>query len=279
MNSVKTEVMIHHDIEIGYADVKGLRLRYAQNQSDGEALLLCNGIGANLELAFDFMTAMRGHRVIIFDIPGTGDSEAGCFWPSYASYARYATGLLDAIGYSGKFSVAGVSWGGALAQQIAHSYSHRVSKMILMATTSGVTMVPGRPSALFHMTTPQRYLSSNFMKRNAAHIYGGELRGHPERAAKISRLTKAPKILAYAQQLIAGSKFSSLPWLWRIRCPVLVMAGDDDPIVRLINARILASILPNSELHIVKGGGHLFILMQPELSADIVKEFLNNKVC
>ncbi|MCU4492268.1 alpha/beta hydrolase [Acinetobacter guillouiae] len=202
------------------------------------------------------------------------DSEGDCFWPSYAGYASYAIGLLDAIGYKGKFSVAGVFWGGALAQQIAHSYSHLISRMILIATTSGVTMVPGRLSAIFHMTTPQRYLSSNFMKRNAAHIYGGELRGHPENAAKISRLTKPLTVLAYLQRLIAGSKFSSLPWLWRIRCPVLVMAGDDNPIVRLINARILVRILPNAQLQIIKGGGHLFILMQPELTAKTVKSFL-----
>jgi pimeloyl-ACP methyl ester carboxylesterase len=42
-----------------------------------------------------------------------------------------------------------------------------------------------------------------------------------------------------------------------------VLAGGDDPIVPLINGRILARCLPRARLHVIVGGGHLFLLEQP----------------
>jgi poly(3-hydroxyoctanoate) depolymerase len=52
-------------------------------------------------------------------------------------------------------------------------------------------------------------------------------------------------------------------------------AGDDDPIVPLINARILTRLIPGARLHIVNGGGHLFLLEQPAEIANIVADFLH----
>jgi len=60
-----------------------------------------------------------------------------------------------------------------------------------------------------------------------------------------------------------------------LRQPTLVLAGDDDPIVPLINGRILAWLIPHAQLHIVRGGGHLFVLEHPESVAARVAEFLS----
>ncbi|WP_165797294.1 alpha/beta fold hydrolase [Solimonas fluminis] len=261
-------------IEVGYATVRGLRLRYGWRAGQGMPLLLCNGIGANMELALPLVREMPGVPVLLFDIPGTGGSPPAWVWPSYSQYARYAVGLLDVLGLRGPFAVAGVSWGGGLAQRIALDYRERVRGMILMATSPGVIMVPGRVSALLRMTTPQRYLSRSYMARNAAAIYGGEMRGRPDRAIAFAGMTRAPEPRTYLQQLLAILSFSSLPWLHRVRCPALVMTGDDDPLVRPVNARILAALLPRGRLHVVAGGGHLFLALQPQHSGATILEFL-----
>jgi hypothetical protein len=52
------------------------------------------------------------------------------------------------------------------------------------------------------------------------------------------------------------------------------MAGDDDPIVPLVNGRILARRIPNARLRVVRGGGHLFLLEQPARIAAVVAGFL-----
>jgi poly(3-hydroxyoctanoate) depolymerase len=266
--------------EEGYARVSGQRLRYAHLKGTGTPLLLCNGVGANLELALPLARAVfdaGGAPVVLFDLPGIGRSPPGRSLPGLRHYARLAVGLLDALGYSGSFAVGGVSWGGALAQRIARDYPARVRGLVLMATSPGILMVPGRPGALVRMITPRRYLSRRYMARNAAAIYGGEMRGRPDLAADFARLTHAPTPGGYLQQLLSVLTFSSLPWLHRVECPALVMGGDDDPLVRPINLRVLAALLPQAQLHIVPRGGHLFMVMRPRETAGRIAEFL--KTC
>ena len=65
-----------------------------------------------------------------------------------------------------------------------------------------------------------------------------------------------------------------MPWLCRLRQPTLVLAGDDDPIVPVVNGRILARLIPDATLHVVRGGGHLFVLEDPAAVASKVAEFL-----
>jgi pimeloyl-ACP methyl ester carboxylesterase len=64
-----------------------------------------------------------------------------------------------------------------------------------------------------------------------------------------------------------------VPWLCRIRQPTLVLAGDDDPIVPLINGRILARLIPNAQLQVIPGGGHLFVREDPAAVATRVSRF------
>jgi pimeloyl-ACP methyl ester carboxylesterase len=45
-----------------------------------------------------------------------------------------------------------------------------------------------------------------------------------------------------------------------VQASTLLLGGDDDPIVPLANAPIIARLVPNAELHVVEGGGHLFLL-------------------
>jgi hypothetical protein len=78
----------------------------------------------------------------------------------------------------------------------------------------------------------------------------------------------------YLGQLYAIGGWTSLPWLGSLRQPTLVLAGDDDPIVPLVNGRILARRIPNARLHVVRGGGHLFLLKRPARIAALVAGFL-----
>ena len=261
-------------IEIGHVRVGRLRLRYARSHGSGVPLLLCNGIGANLEMTLPLVRALRGTPVVLFDLPGVGGSPAGWFWPSFAAYARLAVGLLDAIGIEGRFTVAGVSWGGGVAQQIARDYAGRVERLVLMATTFGPVMLPGKPAALARMLTPQRYVSRGYMARNAGILYGGAMLNRPDLAIALARSTHTPSFLAYGQQLLAAMQFTSLFWLHKIRCPALVLAGSDDPIIRPVNARILAARLGDAHLHVLPNGGHLFMFTDPDATAALIARFL-----
>ena len=66
-------------------------------------------------------------------------------------------------------------------------------------------------------------------------------------------------VLGYLHQLLAIGTWTSLPFLPFIGQPVLVISGDADPIVPLVNARIMTGLLPRSTLHVFSGD-HLGIV-------------------
>ena len=78
----------------------------------------------------------------------------------------------------------------------------------------------------------------------------------------------------YYLQLIACLGWTSLPWLPFLAQPTLVMMGTDDPIVPLVNGRILAKLIPNARL-VTIDDGHLFLLTSAKEAAGHVAEFLS----
>jgi len=69
------------------------------------------------------------------------------------------------------------------------------------------------------------------------------------------------------------SGWTSLPWLWSLPQPTLVLMGRDDPLVPPINGHILAGLIPNAELQMIEDG-HLFIVTRPAETAAVIEAFL-----
>ena len=169
--------------------------------------------------------------------------------------------------------VSGVSWGGGLAQQFAFQYPGFCRRLVLAATAPGAIMVPGSPSVLSKMASPKRYTDPGYMRSIAAEIYGGDFRTDPGLIGRHAEAMKGATRTGYAMQLIAMVGWSSLPWLWLLRQPTLVMAGTDDPLVPVINAKVLARLIPNARLELLDDG-HLFLVTKPESSARMIEGFL-----
>ena len=74
--------------------------------------------------------------------------------------------------------------------------------------------------------------------------------------------------------LLAFAGWSSLPFIRFLKMPTLVMMGDKDTIVPLVNGQILSWALPDARLHVVEGGGHLFLVTRAAETADVINTFL-----
>jgi len=262
--------------EIRFLDVGEVRLRTSVRGS-GPPLLLVTGLGASLDLAapFERELAARGRQVISFDAPGVGGSSA-YRWPRrLPGVAQTVVGLLDRLGHE-QVDVLGVSLGGAVAQQLARSAPDRVRGLVLAATAPGLGGIPGSPHVLMTLATPRRYRDPEYYRQIAGRIYGGAARRDPGGLVHdaLGRF-RPPSTWGYAGQLYAITGWSSLPWLHTLRHPTLVMAGDDDPIVPVVNAHLMAWRIPDSRLHVVRGGGHLFVLERPAEIAERVTTFLD----
>jgi poly(3-hydroxyalkanoate) depolymerase len=246
--------------------------------TDGDVppLLLLNGIGASLEVLQPFVDALDHRRgVIRFDVPGVGGSPRPVVPYLMATFAPVVSALLTQLGHQQPVDVLGFSWGGGLAQQFAVQCRRRCRRLVLAATGMGTLMVPAHPRVLARMLTPRRHRDPEYVREIAGELYGGTMRTAPDRAARaLHASTRLGPRRGYYYQLAAGAGWSSLPALPLIRQPTLVVAGDDDPIIPVVNARVMARLIPNAELH-VHHGGHLAMITEPDEFAPVVERFLD----
>jgi poly(3-hydroxyalkanoate) depolymerase len=244
----------------------------------GRPLLLVMGLGGNIEMWDPFERALncRGVQTIAYDAPGTGHSPARLVPQRMPGLARQAAHLLDALGHPSA-DVLGVSYGGAIAQELALGNPHRLRRLVLASTSCGLGGLPGNPLAMSLLATPLRYYSPTFLRLTASVLYGPTISAKDDllREQINARRARPPTLWGYASQLVAGAGWTSWPWLGRITAPTLVIAGDHDPIVPPRNARILARRIPAARLELVPGAGHLLLLDRAEHCATLIADFLD----
>lgn len=264
-------------IQVEFIDVDGVRLRVGVRRGRGRPMLIFNGIGANLDMTLSLVNALDDIEVIVFDMPGAGDSPALTLPRRFGWLARLTARLLDRLGYDDPINIAGVSWGGALAQQFALDFPERTNRLVLAATSTGMLAVPARSNVLKRLSTARRHQKSETLAQLAPALYGGLMRRRPELIERRGGYAAGPSTHGYINQLLAGLGWTSVHRLHWLRCPTLIMGGDDDPVMPLVNIRLLYWLIPKSYLHIVRGGGHLFLLVRANESAAVIKRFINER--
>lgn len=254
--------------------VGGRTLRVARwrwnEPSEHLPVLFFNGIGANIEAVAPLAEALSDRPFIMYDMPGTGGSPE-----PLVPYNTFVVGwqtkeLLKRFGCE-QADVMGVSWGGGMAQHFALQHSDYVRRLVLIATSAGMLMVPGKLGALSKMANPRRYIDPEFMAQHFKTLYGGMV---GEKSDHISRLTP-PSPRGYLYQLLAMLGWTSAPALPFLKKETLIMMGDEDQIVPLANGHILNTLIPNSRLEVFEGGGHLFMLSHKDQTAQSIRNFLD----
>ncbi|GAA1079872.1 poly(3-hydroxyalkanoate) depolymerase [Tsukamurella spumae] len=266
-----SEVELPEDLLIATG---GQRIRVRHRPGTGVPLVLCNGIGASLEVLDPFVEALDPERPVVrFDAPGTGESPTSLLPYGFPYLAWIVGRVLDELGI-GVVDVLGLSWGGALAQQFAFQNPMRCRRLILVSTGTGAIMVPGNPRVLSKMVTPKRFRDPAYAAQVAGELYGGSVR---EDSADIgetfSRQMHAGSKMGYLHQLMAGSVWTSIFALPVIRQKTLLVFGEDDPIIPMINGRIFELLLPRATLY-RHDGGHVDLVTRPQKLAREVEDFL-----
>ncbi len=240
-------------------------------------LVLCNGIGASLEVLQPLVDALDPEiEVIRFDVPGVGGSPKPLAPYRFPGLSHLLGALLDRLGHD-RVDILGLSWGGGLAQQFAFQNPRRCRRVVLANTGTGSLMVPASPKVLARMLTPRRYRDASYASAIAQTLYGGSTRDDPTIAARLlGRETRAGSVRGYQYQLLAGLGWTSLPWLPLLRQDTLLLFGDDDPIIPVVNGRIFHRLLPHSTL-IVYHGGHLDVVLRATQVVPHINRFLLNE--
>jgi poly(3-hydroxyalkanoate) depolymerase len=260
-----------------YVNAGGQRIRVNIRQGIGVPLVLCNGIGASLEVLDPLVEQLDPDTTVIrFDVPGTGGSPTSVL-PYGFPYLAWVLGrVLSKLGI-GVVDVLGLSWGGALAQQFAFQNPRRCRRLVLAATGTGLFMVPAHPRVLAKMLTPRRFSDTSYAAAIAGELYGGTVRAHGDDVAHLFvRQLHAGSKMGYLHQLLAGAVWTSVFGLPAVRQRTLIVAGTDDPIIPVVNARIMNALLPHSRVHL-HSGGHIDLVLNATELAPVIDQFLNER--
>ena len=254
--------------------VLGQQIRVNVREGTGVPLVLCNGIGASLEVLDPLVEYLYPHTTVVrFDVPGTGGSPNSRLPYGFPYLAAMVGRLLNKVGLNGEVDVLGVSWGGALAQQFAFQNPRRCRRLILVSTGTGAVMVPGNPLVLAKMVTPRRFLDHNYAATIAGDLYGGTVRNDASLIKQLfDRQLRAGSRVGYLHQLLAGAVWTSLFALPLIRQRTLIIAGRDDPVVPMANAKLMARLLPHATVY-KHAGGHVDLIANAAELAPVIETF------
>ncbi|NMO01622.1 alpha/beta fold hydrolase [Gordonia sp. TBRC 11910] len=223
------------------------------------------------------LDAIGDRDVIMIDTPGMGRSEVPRRPMSIGAIADTFAAALSELDVD-RVDVLGYSHGGTVAQEFAHRHPGRLRRMVLVATVAGVPWLPPRFTAQRALLSTRRYHSKAVAARDIPILAGGRTARDAEvlDAILADRQAHPPSKTGYRYLQIAVMPWSSHPWLHRIQCRTLVLQGDDDPVVRVANGRLLAARIRNARLEIVGGAGHMMLFDEPDRVGPLIAEFLGD---
>ena len=241
-------------VESRSVTVAGHRVHYlTEGPSSGPVVVLVHGLGGRAEDWSNFAPwlAKAGFRVYMPDLPGFGRSEEPPdFSYSVPDEAAIVIGFFDALSLK-QVDLGGWSMGGWIVQRIAAENPDRVRRLMLF-DSAGLYAKPDWDTALFTSTTPEQ------LKQFYALLMPIPPNVPPFVARDILRITKER---SWITQRAMGSMLSGRDvtdsLLPRLKMPVLIVWGQADRITPLSLGEKIHELIPQSQLEVIPGCGHL----------------------
>ena len=258
------------------ADINGSTLAYG-DRGNGLPLVLIHGFPLCRKMwrpqaeAF----ARAGCRVITPDLRGFGESGLTSGTVNMDVYANDIVALMDHLGID-RAVTGGMSMGGYVLLNLLDRYPERVAAPIFITTKAGGDDDAGkaRRTALAEACRDQGILPV----AEAFHTIlfaPATLTDNPELVDEVFGWIDATDPQGAAAGLIAmRDRKDSVALLGSISQPALVIGADQDQAAPVENSHLIAERLPEAELCILHGGGHMVNLEQPEGFNEAILEFL-----
>lgn len=255
----------------------GIGIYYELN-GEGSPLVLIEGIGYATWMWFRQVGPLSAeHKLLTYDNRGVGSSDKPDVDYTLRDMADDLAALLDTLGIE-RASVLGISMGGMIAQEFALDYPSRVERLILASTHHGGTDFVPIPEETAKLMAPDISLPPPARIRNAmAPAFApGWADSHPAVIDTIvfMRLAAVQPPDAWLRQARAVAGFDASERLGEIKAPTLILHGDQDRVVPVGNAHLIARRMPAASLRILSGGGHLAHIEQADLFNQAVLDFL-----
>lgn len=213
-------------------------------------------------------------RCIAPDLRGFGESgRAGPF--SVDQYADDVACLMDELGVD-RAVIAGLSMGGYVAFALRRRHPRRVRGLVLASTRAGADDDAAREKRRELIALAQDAGAEAVADRVLEGMVGKTTRARaPETVALVRGvLARAPVEGVVGALHAMMERPDSTPDLATIAVPTLLIAGDEDVLTPLREARAMHGQIPRSRLEVIAGAGHLTNLERPAAFNHLLREFL-----
>ena len=241
-------------VESRSVQVAGHRVHYlVEGPEGGPVVVLVHGLGGRAEdwLNLAHYLVKAGYRVYLPDLPGYGRSEKPAdFSYSVRDEAEAVVGFLDALGLK-QVDLGGWSMGGVIVQHVAFKHAERVRRLMLFDSV-GLDQMPVFDVRLFTPATPAELGQLDALLYPHPHRIPGFV------ARDILRISKEHAwVIHRALDSLITRQDATDNMLPQFKMPVLIVWGSLDRIVPLEQGEMMHQMVPQSELVITSGCGHL----------------------
>jgi len=254
----------HQTAPTQFIDADGAKYAYrVLGDKSGTPLVLVSALGSGMD---DWDPAVTNglaqhYKVILFDNKGVG-SSTGSTPATIADMAKDAVSFIKALGYT-KVNLMGFSMGGFVSQQIVLTEPGLVNKLILTGTgpkgSEGLSNLPNLLAAGADLSPEERFLSFAFTASEASRKAGEaswdrSQKRTEDRDAALSNETGVAQltaVLAWAQPYP-----DALKELSTVTQPTLIVEGEEDIPVPVINSINMSKAIPNAHLVLYPDAGH-----------------------
>jgi 3-oxoadipate enol-lactonase len=255
--------------------VNGLRVNY-EIAGSGPSVTLSHSLACDLHMWDEQMDALtRKFTVLRYDTRGHGKSEAPAGAYTLDQLADDAHGLLNALGIK-QTHWAGLSMGGMIGQTFALKYPGIFKSMVLADTTSRypadaagawadrIQTAQSKGMAAVVDGTLARWFTEPYRKTN------------PPGVARVGASIKATPVAGFVGCCHAIPKIDLTHRLKEIKCPTLVIVGEQDPGTPVAMAREIHEAMPGSQLVIIPSAAHLSNIEQADAFTAALMKFLES---
>ncbi len=229
-------------------------LFYAARGETGVPVVFVHGAGDS-HLSWNGQLAALADvaRTYALDLPGHGRST-GAGRRSIYDYAVAVCEFMDKLGLE-RAVVVGVSMGGAIAQTIGLEFPDRVLGLGLLGTGARLRVAPAFLEGLRNNFTETAHILVEY-------YYDAGASEEMKQRSEQQLLHSGPRVVY--DDYVACDGFSVITRIGQVRAPTLILCGSADRMTPVKYSQYLAAQIPNAELKIIVGAGHMVMIQASE---------------
>lgn len=271
------------DNDSKFINIDGNKVHYKIEGDTGEFILLIHGTASSLHTWDGWTKSLKStNKVVRLDLPAFG--LTGPFSNRDYKISHYVTFIREFLKELeiSKINLVGNSLGGQIALQFSIDYPQIVNKLILL-DASGLPTGQDRP-LIFKIARNKigafiikNTLPKFIIKNNLEAVYFNDSMISPELIDRYYELSLRP---GNRQAFIdrANTEVEVLKNLQEIKSQTLILWGKHDKWIPMGNALKFKSMIPNNRLVILDQAGHIPMEELPEVSVQLVSDFLKEQI-